>query len=97
MPAGLFLGGGYEGVEHQFMNGSPAIQSANGGAMKFTTTHWSVVLEAQGQSPAAQEALEKLCRIYLAPRRHPTPPPRPSPPRSARAGSIIPDEYFTRR
>ena len=30
----------------------------------FTTTHWSVVLEAQGQSPAAREALEKLCRIY---------------------------------
>jgi len=54
-------------VEHQFMNGSPAIQSANGGAMKFTTTHWSVVLEAQGQSPAAQEALEKLCRIYWRP------------------------------
>src|SRR5438045_7936860 len=30
----------------------------------FTTTHWSVVLEAQGESPAAQEALEKLCRTY---------------------------------
>ena len=28
----------------------------------FTTTHWSVVLEAQGPTPAAQEALEKLCR-----------------------------------
>jgi RNA polymerase sigma-70 factor (ECF subfamily) len=33
----------------------------------FTTTHWSVVLEAQGESPAAQEALEKLCRIYWWP------------------------------
>jgi RNA polymerase sigma factor (sigma-70 family) len=33
----------------------------------FTTTHWSVVLEAQGESPAAQEALEKLCRIYWKP------------------------------
>jgi DNA-directed RNA polymerase specialized sigma24 family protein len=33
----------------------------------FTTTHWSVVLEAQGQSPAAQEALEKLCRTYWRP------------------------------
>lgn len=33
----------------------------------FTTTHWSVVLEAQGESPAAQEALEKLCRIYWRP------------------------------
>ena len=33
----------------------------------FTTTHWSVVLEAQGESPAAQEALEKLCRMYWRP------------------------------
>ena len=33
----------------------------------FTTTHWSMVLEAQGESPAAQEALEKLCRIYWRP------------------------------
>jgi RNA polymerase sigma factor (sigma-70 family) len=30
----------------------------------FATTHWSVVLEAQGESPAAQKALEKLCRTY---------------------------------
>jgi RNA polymerase sigma-70 factor (ECF subfamily) len=37
------------------------------GAVAFTTTHWSVVLEAQGESPAAQEALEKLCRIYWRP------------------------------
>ncbi|PYL67512.1 MAG: hypothetical protein DMF20_03280 [Verrucomicrobia bacterium] len=34
------------------------------GGFAFTTTHWSVVLEAQGESPAAQEALEKLCRTY---------------------------------
>jgi len=33
----------------------------------FTTTHWSVVLEAQSESPAAQEALEKLCRTYWRP------------------------------
>jgi RNA polymerase sigma factor (sigma-70 family) len=33
----------------------------------FTTTRWSVVLEAQGQSPAADEALEKLCRTYWRP------------------------------
>jgi RNA polymerase sigma-70 factor (ECF subfamily) len=33
----------------------------------FTTTHWTVVLEAQGQSPAAEEALEKLCRTYWRP------------------------------
>src|SRR5437762_5873587 len=37
------------------------------GAAAFTTTHWSVLLEEQGESPAAQEALEKLCRIYWRP------------------------------
>lgn len=37
------------------------------GSIAFTTTHWSVVLEAQGQSPAAREALEKLCRTYWRP------------------------------
>ena len=41
--------------------------SAQNGAAAFATTHWSVVLEAQGQSPAAQEALEKLCRTYWRP------------------------------
>jgi RNA polymerase sigma factor (sigma-70 family) len=49
------------------MNGSLAIESANGGATAFTTTHWSVVLEAQGESPAAQKALEILCRAYWRP------------------------------
>ena len=33
----------------------------------FTTTHWSVVLEAQAESPAAHEALENLCRTYWRP------------------------------
>src|SRR3989441_4024535 len=37
------------------------------GPAAFTTTHWSVVLEAQGESPAAKEALEKLCRTYWRP------------------------------
>src|SRR5712692_7250789 len=37
------------------------------GAVAFATTHWSVVLTAQGQSAAAQEALEKLCRTYWRP------------------------------
>ena len=37
------------------------------GPVAFTTTHWSVGLEAQGESPAAQEALEKLCRTYWRP------------------------------
>src|SRR5262245_61003720 len=33
----------------------------------FATTHWSVILTAQGESPAAQEALEKICRSYWRP------------------------------
>jgi RNA polymerase sigma-70 factor (ECF subfamily) len=37
------------------------------GAVAFTTTHWSVVLQAQGPSPAAQQALEQLCRTYWWP------------------------------
>ena len=36
-------------------------------AVPFATTHWSVVLEAESESPGAQEALEKLCRIYWRP------------------------------
>ena len=37
------------------------------GPVAFATTHWSVVLAAQGPSPAAEEALEKLCRTYWQP------------------------------
>jgi RNA polymerase sigma factor (sigma-70 family) len=37
------------------------------GAVGFTTTHWSIVLTAQGESPAAREALESLCRTYWRP------------------------------
>jgi len=44
----------------------PAAAGHHGGGA-FTTTHWSVVLEAQSASPAAQEALEKLCRTYWRP------------------------------
>ncbi|HXO94729.1 MAG TPA: sigma-70 family RNA polymerase sigma factor, partial [Candidatus Acidoferrum sp.] len=48
---------------------STTVTGASGhhGGAAFTTTHWSVVLEAQGESPAAQEALEKLCRTYWRP------------------------------
>src|SRR6266851_3932781 len=36
--------------------------------LRFTTTHWSVVLMAgQADSPQANEALEKLCRTYWYP------------------------------
>jgi DNA-directed RNA polymerase specialized sigma24 family protein len=41
--------------------------SPRNGAIAFNTTHWSVVLEAQSESPAAHEALEKLCRTYWRP------------------------------
>jgi RNA polymerase sigma factor (sigma-70 family) len=41
--------------------------SSQNGPIAFTTTHWSVVLAAQGPSPAAEEALEKLCRTYWRP------------------------------
>ena len=40
---------------------------AQNGAVAFTTTQWSVVLDAQSESPSTQEALEKLCRIYWWP------------------------------
>jgi RNA polymerase sigma factor (sigma-70 family) len=46
---------------------SPGDDAGRGEAAPFTTTHWSVVLEAQGDSPAAREALEKLCRTYWRP------------------------------
>jgi len=42
-------------------------QTTQDGGGAFVTTHWSVVLTAQGQSPAAEEALEKLCRTYWWP------------------------------
>src|SRR4029077_7913875 len=44
-----------------------AVGPESRGGIAFTTTHWSVVLEAQGESPQAQEALEKLCRTYWRP------------------------------
>ena len=37
------------------------------GVVVFATTRWSVVLAAQGPSPAAEAAVEKLCRIYWRP------------------------------
>jgi DNA-directed RNA polymerase specialized sigma24 family protein len=48
---------------------SPIATDATGqkGGAPFVTTQWSVVLEAQGESAAAQEALEKLCRTYWRP------------------------------
>src|SRR5437868_11649644 len=41
--------------------------SAPNQTIAFTTTRWSVVLTARGESPAADQALEKLCRTYWWP------------------------------
>src|SRR6476660_2164282 len=49
------------------LTGVVPADAGRGGAIAFTTTQWSVVLTAQGQSPAADEALEKLCRLYWWP------------------------------
>lgn len=46
----------------------PGIEShRRSGAITFATTHWSVVLTAQGESSEANEALERLCRTYWRP------------------------------
>jgi len=45
--------------------------SGQQGGAALTTTHWSLVLEAEGESPAAQEVLEKLCRRNI-PRQTPS-------------------------
>ena len=45
----------------------PAVGENSRHGAAFSTTHWSVVLDAQGESPVAQEALEKLCRTYWRP------------------------------
>jgi RNA polymerase sigma factor (sigma-70 family) len=52
---------------HKVTSTTATDASGQQGGVAFTTTHWSVVLDAQGESPAAQEALEKLCRTYWRP------------------------------
>jgi RNA polymerase sigma-70 factor (ECF subfamily) len=49
------------------MKAAVSLPSIDTGGSAFVTTHWSVVLAAQAQSPAAAEALEKLCRTYWWP------------------------------
>ena len=59
-----------ESVQSADLHELPASEYGPGaqkGAAQFTSTHWSVVVEAQGESPAAHEALEKLCRVYWRP------------------------------
>jgi len=43
------------------------IVCAQSEAAAFATTHWSIVLTARSRSPAADEALEKLCHTYWWP------------------------------
>ena len=47
--------------------GSLSTIAGENGAVAFATTHWSVVVAAQGESPEANKALEKLCRTYWWP------------------------------
>lgn len=54
-------------VDKDQASGNRISPSTQQGAVAFITTNWSVVLTAQGESPAAAEALEKLCRIYWWP------------------------------
>jgi RNA polymerase sigma-70 factor (ECF subfamily) len=44
---------------------SPCAHSGPNAA--FTQTHWTAILQAQGTSPSADEALDKLCRKYWPP------------------------------
>ena len=54
-------------VDEEQGSGNRIAPSTQNGAAAFTTTNWSVVLAAQGSTPAAQEALDKLCRTYWRP------------------------------
>jgi RNA polymerase sigma factor (sigma-70 family) len=60
-------GGVLAGDRVASLTGNGSAVAGKNGAVAFTTTQWSVVLDAQGQSPSAQEALEKLCRTYWWP------------------------------
>ena len=55
------------GIKDDWASRTAKRLGAQNGAVAFATTHWSVVLEARSESPAAQEALEKLCRTYWRP------------------------------
>jgi RNA polymerase sigma factor (sigma-70 family) len=63
----LHLNRAVSAASHEVTSTAATDASGQHGGVAFTTTHWSVVLEAQGESPAAQEALEKLCRTYWRP------------------------------
>jgi len=54
-------------VDPNQASGSGSAPITQTGEVTFTTTHWSVVVAAQGPSPEAADALEKLCRTYWRP------------------------------
>ena len=54
-------------LDHDQASRSGSAPITQTGVVAFTTTHWSVALAAQGPSPAAAVALEKLCRTYWRP------------------------------
>jgi hypothetical protein len=60
------LHGNMPPAEHSLTSLSATDERIHGLAV-FATTHWSVMLETQGESAAAQKALEKLCRTYRRP------------------------------
>ena len=62
----FYLNRGVSAADDDVTSRSAAGPECRGG-IAFTTTQWSVVLEAQGESPEAQEALEKLCRVHWRP------------------------------
>jgi DNA-directed RNA polymerase specialized sigma24 family protein len=62
----LCLGRGVDSDDDVTLSIAPAENGQNGAAV-FATTHWSLVLEAQSESPASREALEKICRTYWRP------------------------------
>jgi RNA polymerase sigma-70 factor (ECF subfamily) len=45
----------------------PTLEPFQQEAAAFLTTRWSVVLKAQGRTPAAERALNGLCRSYWLP------------------------------
>jgi RNA polymerase sigma factor (sigma-70 family) len=64
--ASFYLNRGVPAVDNG-ASGSAIGHSTQNGPAAFTTTHWSVVLAAQGESTEAKAALEKLCRTYWWP------------------------------
>ncbi|MBX6325156.1 MAG: sigma-70 family RNA polymerase sigma factor [Chthoniobacterales bacterium] len=55
------------GEEKQLSSSIRARSKARNAAPVFTTTHWSVVMAARGDSPEAREAIGKLCQTYWRP------------------------------